>query len=287
MNKFNQQVEFKIGNYSTSNIINGYSLPNLNYDRNYELIEKFNKTWYEWLQPTLLNKTNFKYHMPINGIVEAIEKICSSQDYERYVIFEGEVKYYENILKIYKKKFIKIKYNQLDKIENNDLVCCSMPFSPFGSIPEWYSDLCSFVEEKNIPMFIDGAYLGTVNKKVYIPTTCIFFAASVTKCFNAPALRSGILMFDNLLSTFCAKYKLANYNYYSMEKAITLLNNFDCFYTYNKYIKQYLKFCSTNNLEISDSVVLAYTYNFDHKLKNKMQVNNDLKILRLGVSSHI
>jgi len=150
------------------NVIHGFDLPNENLNRQYSLVTRYEQTWRDWLA-----LTKFNHAIPTNGIVESIEKICSSNDYVRFVIIENEVKFYQSILDYYNQNYIVIKPGEWDKLEENDLICLSMPFAPIASITDWYYDLCKYIQDKPIYMFIDGAYLGTINKRLYIPDNCI------------------------------------------------------------------------------------------------------------------
>ena len=263
------------------NVIYGYDTQEF-LGRNYGLIDPFCDTWKGWLEFAIYGKRNFQKSIPINGIVEAIEKICTS-NFKRFVIFKGEVKFYEHIFKTYKKDYIILDPKDFDKITPSDLVCLSMPFSPTASIPLWYKELCQYLEKNNIDTFIDGAYIGTINKKVYIPSTCKFFAVSCSKPFNASGLRSGILLCDKILENFKTKVKLGNYNYYSMLKSIELLDNYNCFYAYNKFRKLQENFSVKNTLLCGDSVVLSYTKDNNHHLKEQMIYNCDLNLYRLCI----
>lgn len=265
-----------------NNVISGFDLINENLSRKYDLIDHFTYTWKIWIDS--YGKTEFNYSIPINGIVESIEKICSSNEFKRFVLIKGEVDFYKIVLENHKKNYLIIEPGQWHLLENNDLICISMPFSPIASIPEWYYDLCNYVDNKNIILFIDGAYLGTINKKIYIPKNCKFFSLSVSKCFNASGLRSGILFCDQITSTFKTKFLLKNYNYYAMEKVIELLKNNNYYACYAKNSSFALEFCKKNNLTMADSVVLGYTYNLDHPLKEKMNFNSALNILRIPLA---
>jgi histidinol-phosphate/aromatic aminotransferase/cobyric acid decarboxylase-like protein len=263
------------------NIISGFDV-NENLSRKYDLIDHFASTWETWIDS--YGKTKFDYSIPINGIVESIEKICSSNEFNRFVLIKGEVEFYRVILENHKKNFLIIEPGQWNLLENNDLICISMPFSPTASIPEWYFNLCDYINNKNIRLFIDGAYLGTINKKIYIPNNCKFFSLSVSKCFNASGLRSGILFCDQIISTFKTKFLLKNYNYYAMEKAIELLKKYNYYDCYTKHINFASEFCEKNNLTLSDSVVLGYTYKLNHELKEKMNFNSSLNIYRMPLA---
>jgi len=263
------------------NVIHGYNIFEKKLNRQYDLIDPYISSWIKWFMPGICGKTTFKHYIPINGIVEAIEKICSNKTFNRFVILQGEVPFYENILKAQKQNYIKINPNNLSEIKSGDLVCISMPFSATASIPDWYKELCDYLEKHNIQSFIDGAYIGTINKSVYIPSTCIFFSLSCSKPFNASGLRSGILCCEEILDSFIPKIKLANYNYYTMETSIELLEKYNCFYVYNYFRRLQEDYCSLHNLICSDSVVLSYTFNLDHNLKDIMIYNDDLKMYRL------
>ena len=238
-------------------VIYGFDLPNENLGRQYNLIQKYEQTWRDWL-----GLIRFKHAIPTNGIVESIEKICSSKDYQIFVIIEGEVKFYELILR--DKNYTIIKASEWNKLQEGDLICLSMPFSPIGSIPDLYYGLCEYIKDKPIYMFIDGAYLGTINKKLHIPDNCILFAVSVSKCFNASGLRAGILFCEEIPSLFKTKVYIKNYNYYAMEKAIELLKKYDYYYMYDQYRDIQLKICKENNLTPADSVVLGYNCKSRH-----------------------
>lgn len=244
---------------TNKNVIYGFDLPNENLARQYSMSYEYELVWRDWL-----SLTKFKVGIPTNGIVESIEKICSSKDYKRFVIIKGEVKFYESILKHYNQNFIEIEPGQWGQLSDGDLICLSMPFAPIGSITDWYFDLCEYIEGKPIYMFIDGAYLGTINKKLYIPDNCILFACSISKCFNASGLRAGILFCDEVPSLFKTKVYLANYNYYAMEKAIDLLKTYDYYYTYDTYINTQIEVCKKYNLIQADSVLLGYDKNSRH-----------------------
>ena len=241
------------------NVIHGFDLPNENLNRQYSLVTRYEQTWRDWLA-----LTKFNHAIPTNGIVESIEKICSSNDYVRFVIIENEVKFYQSILDYYNQNYIVIKPGEWDKLEENDLICLSMPFAPIASITDWYYDLCKYIQDKPIYMFIDGAYLGTINKRLYIPDNCILFAVSISKCFNASGLRAGILFCNEIPSLFKTKVHLANYNYYAMEKAIELLETYDYYYMYDTYAEIQKEICKKNKLTTADSVVLGYNKTSRH-----------------------
>jgi histidinol-phosphate/aromatic aminotransferase/cobyric acid decarboxylase-like protein len=241
------------------NVIHGFNLPNENLDRKYSLINQYEEAWRDWLA-----LTKFDHAIPTNGIVESIEKICSSSDYNRFVIIENEVKFYQSILDNYNQNYIVIKPGEWDRLEANDLICLSMPFAPIASITDWYYDLCEYIQDKPIYMFIDGAYLGTINQRLYIPDNCILFAVSISKCFNASGLRAGILFCNNIPSLFKTKVHLANYNYYAMEKTIELLQTYDYYYMYDTYANIQKEICEKNNLIAADSVVLGYNETSRH-----------------------
>ena len=76
-------------------LIKGFDLPNESLSRNYDLIPKYDLAWRDWLQTT---GKQFKNSIPTNGIVESIEKICSSNEYKRFVIIKGEVAFYKILL---------------------------------------------------------------------------------------------------------------------------------------------------------------------------------------------
>lgn len=238
---------------TNKNVIHGYDLPNESLGRNYDLIEKYENAWRSWL-----GLSSFEYAIPTNGIVESIEKICSSKDYKRFVIIENEVKFYESILKNYNQNYIVIRPYDWAVLHEDDLICLSMPFSPIASIPTWYYDLCRYIKDKSIFMFIDGAYLGTIGEKLHIPENCKLFAVSVSKCFNASGLRSGMLFCEHVPTLFKTKVHLANYNYYAMAKTIELLNEYDYYYMYDTFRDTQLKICEEQGLTPADSVVLGY-----------------------------
>ena len=81
-------------------VIHGFDLPEQNLGRQYELIDQYETAWRDWLA---LNK--FEHAIPTNGIVESIEKICSSKDFTRFVIIENEVKFYQLILDHYNQNY--------------------------------------------------------------------------------------------------------------------------------------------------------------------------------------
>lgn len=236
-------------------VIHGFDLPNESLSRDYGLVSRYDKTWRSWLQT---EGKVFDHSIPTNGIIESIEKICSSNEYKRFVIIQDEVEFYSLILRYHSKNFTVIKAGDWNRLQEDDLICLSMPFSFNGSIPDWYQDLCNYIEDKKINMFLDGAYLGTINKKLYIPDNCILFATSISKCFNASGLRAGILFYDKLPSLFKAKFLIANYNYTSMRKAIELLNIYDYYYMHRNYWHIQKLVCATHNIQPADSVILGY-----------------------------
>lgn len=267
------------------NIITGFNLPNEHLSRNYELVKTYENVWLNWLNTT--GKKKFNFNIPINGIVESIEKICSSSEFERFVLIRGEVDFYKNVLLNYSKNFIIIDPGQWNLLKDNDLICLSMPFSPFGNIPEWYFDLIKYTSNKNIFLFIDGAYLGTIEKTLYIPANCKYLAVSVSKCFNASGLRSGILFCDHVLKNFVIKKNLENYNYYAMEKTIDLLTKYNSLYTFNKYRQFQVDVCKKYNLIPSESVVLGYTFDLNNEYKQIMNFNKELNVLRYSISKDL
>lgn len=266
------------------NVIKGITVKvTENYQRNYELIDVFNNAWIEWLKLGVQNQLYFQNYIPTNGIVESIEKICSDSSFGTFGILHGEVGFYKQIFKAYNINYKIIK--TIDDMINIDLICMSYPFSAYGSITDFQSNIVDYCEKNNIKMFLDGAYIGTTGNLFSIPKCCEFLALSASKPFNAPGLRSGILFTkQSIPKNFKTKIYLGNYNYFSMPQVISLLQENSIFSLYQNYRKFQEKIANTYKLDYGQSVILLYTKNLNHQLAGSMIYNDDCKIYRCSTS---
>lgn len=252
-------------------------------------VDEHIKLWKDWLlKDDLLDISFDKYiAMPTQGIVEAIEKICSQRNIKRYVLIAGEVPFYQLSLSKQERNFIVIQPKEYQQIKQGDLLCLSMPFSPFASMMNWYDSLMQYCDLNNIDVFLDCAYFGTTNKKIRIYDCVKYLSFSLSKPYGIPGLRAGILFCKTIPDMLKTKYAIYNYHFYAMKKANEYLQTYSPLYSYNTYRDDQLRVCEEFQLIPSDSVVLGYTSNLDHVKRDLMNHNEEVDILRLPISKYI
>lgn len=133
------------------------------------------------------------------------------------------------------------------------------------------------------PIALDLAYVGSTKvKKIEITPNIEYVFYSLSKPFGIRNIRTGWYFTrqpDKKLQalTFVAKY----YNYYALDVAEALINNFDIDHVYQRLNHKQFKICEQLDLTPSDSVWLANTT--DDEYKKFRRQSNIARICLAGV----
>lgn len=195
----------------------------------FDSVTNYTTSIVDWLKP-VVDLSDFNVY-PTNGITEGLNWWLSKETRSIHTI-DGD-------------------YQWVNPTQGDgDILYMSVPSAIDGNwrtIPE------------HMPVALDLAYVGsTTVRKIEITKNVEYVFYSLSKPFGVRNVRTGWIFsrnpepkLDSLV--YNAKY----YNYYALQVAEKIINNFDIDFIYNVYQKQQEDVCTRLNISASDSVWLA------------------------------
>lgn len=199
----------------------------------------------KWLKPVVDLKDYYVY--PTNGITEGLNWWMAKETRSIYMD-NGDYQWVKPSFK-----------------ENERIKYISIPSAIDGN----YRDIDSNT------VALDLAYVGSTKvKKIDLPKNTYYVFYSLSKPFGVRNVRTGWFFTrepDQRLEaiTHNAKY----YNYYALQIAETIINNFDIDYVYNTLHKKQIEVCDKYDFVPSDSVWIATTKNSAYDKFKRGDVN--------------
>lgn len=213
------------------------------------------KTWIQSSQNAkIIGLDSFNYYIT-DGVTGAFADFEKSYPTLQSVVFRGEYPYHRDT-----------GCSRLETIEDlctGQKLYISYPFAAHGMMYENFNKVLDICEQKEIPIFLDCAYFGACCfTDLILDKSCIKFVAfSLSKAFATGRCKVGIC-FTNEKNTYMSLLNQYSYiNHIAIGIHDNILDNFSPDYMFNKYKKRQLEICEKYELEPSDTVFLAYSYN--------------------------
>ena len=244
-----------------SNAPLSFSNSNFTLLERFKIIKRFENTLRSKLK-SYVDVSQLKYSYVINGITEGLNNWISNSS--SLHILKNDYTYYERLSNVRNIKLV--------NLDSCDRVVISCPFSYDGNT-NTQQDVIYQCADKNIPILIDLAYLGTTdsftldisrNKQIQI-------AYSMSKHYALPFDRIGLLWSSQEDQSLNILNQVGYVNITGIQRSQMLLDHFDIDYIYKHYKQSSDKIIDQLNLTQTKCVL------FGHKDNDKYCITEDLQ----------
>ena len=228
-----------------------------------DIVPKFINRYYEWIQESKLNSLSgldkFNSIDFVHGTSQAFDFWYQKHHNRRFRCFKGDYVYH----KVSWKNYFDWAYIEDDKLDSNDAVVISIPFSDFGSVHPGLNDLLDICDKLNVPVFVDAAYYCIARDINFnLDRKCIdTIAFSMSKAFyGAERLRIGLRCRKTNEDDGCVLFN----QFHCVSKIAAgvgyeLCKSFSPDYNQLKYNKKQTKICNDLNITPSNCVIFGLT----------------------------
>lgn len=228
---------------------------------NTKIINIFLKNYIKWINASKLNKfknlKKFKSAVFSNGTTQAFDMFYLKYHKKRFRLMRGEYAYHFLSFRNHKLNW---KYLEDERLNENDALIISLPFSDSGSMHTELPKLLKECNQKKIPVLLDCCYLNSCkNINFDFDQQCIdTIAFSLSKCFPVFRLRIGMRLQRKDDDDPMNVYQKENYlNLLSCYIGNKLISKFKFDFIHKKYSALQKKICKKMNLKPASVVNLA------------------------------
>jgi hypothetical protein len=246
----------------------------------------FTDTFDTYIHSSKLNDLRGLNYFPhktfVSGTSQSFDSFWMRYHNKRFRCFKGEFFYH----KANWKKFHKWCYIEDDRINTNDAVVISLPFSDYCTEHPRMREILNDCEMFGVPVLIDCAFY-VISKGLVFDLrqySCIEEVTfSVSKGFyNAERIRAGIRYSKNFRDDNIDMYnEWKHLNHMGAYLGTKLLEEFPPDYAYNKFLGKQMKYCEDNNL------VPAHCVSFAFGKEEYKDLNRGTDVNRLCISDQI
>jgi hypothetical protein len=231
---------------------------------------------------TISGLENFKYPVFSNGTSQSFDMFYMKNNNRRFRCFKGEYIYHQLA---WRNNWPDWKFIEDEKLDRNDAVVISLPFSNTGNVHNDYEFIMHTCSALGIPVLIDCVYFGAcANINFNFSHNCITdIVFSLSKSFPVAHARIGMRLTRSDDDDLMLVYDKINYNNrISAKLGLELIKRFSPDFTYNRYILQQQSLCSELNVTPSNTVLFGLDYNNAYPEYNRGGTVN-----RLGLHKHL
>jgi hypothetical protein len=250
-----------------------------------KITQQFCNKYVNWISTTrnntIKNLDTFNYSVFSNGTSQSFDMFYIKNKNRRFRCFKGEYIYHQLA---WRNNWPNWKFIEDEKLDNNDAVVISLPFSNTGNTHEDYQFIMHTCDALGIPVLIDCVYFGVcANIEFDFAHKCITDVVfSLSKTFPVAHARIGMRLTRNDDDDLMFVYNKINYNNrLSAKLGLELINKYSPDYTYNKYVLQQQVLCNDLNIKQSNTVLFGLDYNNTYP-----EYNRGGTINRLGLHKH-
>ena len=239
-------------------------------------VDKFAKSYKDWILTSQLARVQglekYNYYLTdgVTGAFCDFEKVYPDL---KSVAFRGEYPYHRDTGAL--------RIDSISDLKSGQKLYISYPFAAHGLVHYQFDLILDACERENIPVFIDCAYFGACAfPDLVLDKSCIKFVAfSMSKAFATGKCKIGIC-FTNQQNTYMELLNQYSYvNHVSIGIHKHIIENYTPDYMFNKYRIKQLEICKKFELDVSNTVFLAYSYNPPRK-----GFDRDGTVSRFGIS---
>ena len=234
--------------------------------------ETLDHVWRHWLSNSIYNTVigldTFKYSCFASGTTPVFGEFIARYNIRRIRVSRSDFVLTQILSQTYNRK---IQYLEDEKLDANDCVILSFPFSGNGSYYPDYLTLLDRADILGIPVFVDGAYFGISHGIDYpLNRKCVTdFATSLSKNLAGAPFRMGIRFtrypVDDTISAGLIGSDL--FDRLNASLSIQLLKQFSHNWIIEKYRPVSDQICFTNNLAPTNTVTIGLDNNCRDEFK--------------------
>lgn len=215
-----------------------------------------------WIKNYFSGFDHLKFNYVTNGNTDALNLVMLEKRYNKIFLLPNEYMYYSQVATSLGMKQQYFTDECLDLIDNDGIVCISVPAFYDGEIKS-KQKIIDYCQDNNIPLFIDVAYCGLTNPgHIKIKNTeNTFFAFSFSKTLGLAFNRIGLLYTGKQLASLSILNKIGYVNLSAVCAVTRLIEKIPCDYIYKTYKNQYKKICKEKNLTPVKCILFALTDN--------------------------
>jgi len=231
------------------------------------------KTWIQSSNRAVVHGLDTYNYYLTDGVTGAFADFEKTYPSLESVVFRGEYPYHRDTGAT--------RIEHLSNLHKGQKLYISYPFAAHGIVHYQFESILDICEEQNIPVFLDCAYFGACAfPNLDLKKNCIKFVAfSMSKAFATGRCKIGIC-FTQEQNTYMALLNEYSYvNHISIGIHNYILDNFKPDYMFEKYRTTQLDICKKYEIDPSDTVFLAYSYNPKQK-----GFDRDGTVSRYGIS---
>jgi hypothetical protein len=229
---------------------------------NTKILKQFTAYYFRWIQESKLNKLRglqkFKHVAFVHGTSQSFDFFYAENKSRRFRCFKGDFFYH---VISWKRNNSKFAYLDDGKINKNDAVIMSIPFSDTGYIHDMTLDVLDQCDKLGVPVMIDAAYYNLVRDlKFNINRPSInAITFSLSKGFYPlDKLRIGIRckkdFSDDPVDVFNS-YDM--FNKAGAALGLQIMKKFSPDYNQKKYREKQIEICNQFDIEPSKSVIFG------------------------------
>jgi hypothetical protein len=224
-------------------------------------LDELEKKYRVWIKD-IVDVTDFKYFYFVNGVTDAINQWIATED-RLWQYVEGDYEY---------ANMISNQGTKVSKILSDRVLYISNPSCATGNFIN--------IEEIEVPVILDCAYIGsTEKKKINLPKNTEQVWFSFSKGWGLIGQRAGIVFSKTPHKSLELMKNVEAWNYTGVEVALTIVNNFEIDTVRNWYINKQKEICDKYNFQPADCFFIANST--DTIYKKRRRTNN---VARLDLS---
>lgn len=229
---------------------------------NEDIQQDFTELFFNWINNSKLNNIqgleSFTHRKLCNGTAQAFDHWYWRHKNRTFRFFKGEFMYHSAVLK----HGGMWSYIEDRKLQSNDAVIISVPFSDYGTQHDQLKYILNQCDMLGIPVLLDFAYYPcTKNLDINLDSfPCVeTITFSISKAFyGAEFLRVGMRLervyTDDGIDVFNSVEMI---NRVSLSIAMSLIANYTVDHNWNTYSEAYNQVCKELNLETTDCIMFG------------------------------
>jgi len=229
---------------------------------NLKIRDQFVNYYFNWIQKSKLNNLKgikkFKHISFVHGTSQSFDFFYAENKSRRFRCFKGDF-FYHAIS--WERNNFKFSYLDDGKINKNDAVIISVPFSDNGFLHKLTYDVLEQCDSLNVPVMIDLAYYNLVrdlNFKLDRPSIKSITFSLSKGYYPLDKLRIGIRckkeFTDDPIDVFNS---FDMFNKAGAALGLKVMKNFSPDYNQNKYGKKQIEICEKYGLEPSKCIIFG------------------------------
>ena len=197
----------------------------------------------------------------------------------RIATFKGEYKYHRRLTDFTVKQI-----RHYEELNKNDVLVSSYPSNITGGLMDGFQDTLDYCNRKNIPVHIDGAWLGQCRNFEFDVSHPAIHSVSVSlsKALAMGSNRIGIRYSRNTpVGPISIMNDFKYVNVSDMWIGVSMMQKFGSDYWWKNYTEQYCKVCKDFELEEADSIHIAW--HNTHDSRDAFGIRTPLRFLIDGI----